>query len=123
MSNTDKTTIKLPAQPGREAAQNNLTEDQNNALELVKKNAQLQEEKNKSLEMQMTIEQLRESLKEEQAKSAGIAERAVMLEARIKEVTEHGASANRVAELEARVKELTDLLGKISGIASAGKAG
>ena len=121
MSNVDKTTIKIPAYPGKEAAQNDLTEDQNNALELVKKNAQLQEEKNKSLEMQMIIDQLQESLKEEQAKSAEIAEKAIMLEARVKELTEQGANATKVAELEGRVKELTELLGKISGIASAGK--
>ncbi len=123
MSNADKTTIKLPAQPGKEPAQDNLTEDQHYALELVKKNAQLQEEKNKSLEMQMIIEQLQESLKEEQAKSAGMAEMTIMLEARVKEMTEQGANAGKVTELEARVKELTELLGKISGIASAGKAG
>jgi hypothetical protein len=122
MSNADKTTIKLPAHPGKEAAQDNLTEDQNNALELVKKTAQLQEEKNRSLEMQMIIEQLQESLKEEQAKSAGMAERAVMLEAKVKELTEQGANVKQVADLEAKVKELTELLGKISGIAATGRA-
>ena len=123
MSNADKTTIKLPAQPGKEAPQNNLTEDQNNALELAKRNAQLQEERNRTLEMQMIVEQLQESLRQEQEKSAGMAEKAVMLEARVKELAEQGASAGKVAELEARVKELTELLGKISGMAAAGKPG
>lgn len=126
MSNADKTTIKLPPHPDRargDVAQSNLTEDQDNALELVKRNAQLREEKNKSLELEMTIEQLRKSLKEEQTKLAGMAEKAVMLEAKVKELSGQGANVKKVTELEAKVKELTDVLGKISGIASAGKPG
>lgn len=104
------------------AAQSNLTEAQEKALEVAKKNAQLQEEKVKSLELQKTIEQLRENLRQEQAKSAEMAERAVMLEGRIKELSEQGSNPKKIAELEARVKELSEVLGKISGIA-AGKAG
>jgi predicted RNase H-like nuclease (RuvC/YqgF family) len=126
MSNADKTTIKLPVNPGKavgDVAQSNLTEDQNNALELVKRNAQLREEKNKSLELQMTIEQLREDLKGEQAKIADMAKKTAMLEAKVKELSEQGTNVKKVAELEAKVKELTEALGKISGIASTGKAG
>ena len=126
MSDSEKTTIKLRAYPGKaegDVAQSNLTEDQNNALELVKRNAQLQEEKNKLLELQKTIEQLRESFKQEQAKSAGMAEKAVMLEAKVKELSAQETNVKKVAELEARVKELTEALGKISGIAASGKAG
>jgi methyl-accepting chemotaxis protein len=126
MSDAEKTTIKLRAYPdkaGGDVAQSNLTEDQNNALELVKRTAQLQEEKNKSLELQMTIEQLRESLKQEQTKTAEMANMAVGLEAKVKELGEQETKVKKVAELEAKVKELTEVLGKISSIAAAGKAG
>jgi predicted RNase H-like nuclease (RuvC/YqgF family) len=125
MSNADKTTIKLPVPPGKVVgeAQNNLTEDQDNALELVKRTAQLKEEKNKSLELQMVIDQLRESLKEEQAKTSEMAEKAIVLETKVKELSEQGANGKKVVELEAKVMELTEVLRKISGIASAGKPG
>ena len=125
MSNADKTTIKLPVPPGKAVgeAQNNLTEDQDNALELVKRTAQLKEEKNRALELQKTIEQLRESIKLEQARADEIAEKAIKLETKVKELSEQGANVKKVAELEAKVKELTEALGKISGIAATGKAG
>jgi len=126
MSDKEKTTIKVRAYSKNaegDVAQNNLTEDQNNALELVKRTAQLQEEKNKSLELQKTIEHLRESLKQEQEKTAEMANMAVGLEAKVKELSRQPTNVNKVAELETRVKELSDALGKISGIASTGKAG
>jgi methyl-accepting chemotaxis protein len=126
MSDKEKTTIKVRAYSKNaegDIAQNNLTEEQNNALELVKRTAQLQEEKNKSLELQKTIDQLRESLKQEQDKTAEMANMAVGLEAKVKELTKQSNNAKKVAELEARVKELSDALGKISGIASTGKTG
>lgn len=125
MSNADKTTIKLPVPPGKAVgeAQNNLTEDQDNALELVKRTAQLQEEKNKSFELQKTIEQLRESIKLEQARADEIAEKAIKLEARVQELSGQESNVKKVVELEAKVKELTEVLRKISGIAAAGKAG
>ena len=126
MSNEDKTTIKLPVHPDiarGEVALNNLTEDQDNALELVKRTAQLREEKNKSLELQKTIEQLRESIKLEQARADEIAEKAIKLEARVQELSGQESNVKKVVELEAKVKELTEVLRKISGIAAAGKAG
>lgn len=126
MSDADKTTIKIRAYPdkaGADVAQNNLTEEQNNTLELVKKTAQLKAEMNKSIELQKTIEQLQQSLKKEQADSAEMAQKAVSLEAKAKELAELEAKEKRVAELEAKVKELSEALGKISGIASTGKAG
>lgn len=126
MSDAEKTTIKVRAYSDKakgEVAQSNLTEDQNNALELVKKAAQLQEEKNKVLELQKTIEQLQECLKQEQEKTAEMANMAVGLEAKVKELSKQGTSVKKLAELEAKVKELTDALGKISGIAASGKAG
>ena len=105
------------------AAQSNLTEAQEQALEFAKKNAQLQEEKNKSLDLERTIEQLRASLRREQEKAAEMANMAMGLEAKLKELAEYGTSVKKVAELEARVTELTEALVKISGIAAAGKAG
>ena len=93
--------------------QSNLTGDQSNILELVKKNAQLEEAKVKSLEQAKTIEQLREILKQEQEKAAEMANKMAGLEAKIKELS----------GLETKVKELTEVLCKISSIAAAGKAG
>lgn len=83
------------------------------ANELARKNAQREEEKKKSLELMKTIEQLRESLKQEQAKTAGMADR----------MTAQEAKARESAMLEAKVRELTEALSRIAAIAAAGKAG
>ena len=126
MSDADKTTIKLPANSGKAAEivpQSNLTEEQDNALELVKRTAQLQEEKNKSLELQKMIEQLREAIKLEQARADEIAEKAIKLETRVRELSGQESNVKKVVELEAKVMELTELLRKISGIAAAGRPG
>lgn len=83
-------TVKTRAFPDGErsaAPQSNLTEAQEKALELAKKNAQLEEVMHKLLEHLKTIEQLRESLKQEQARTAEMAEKAVMLEAKVKELS------------------------------------
>jgi hypothetical protein len=85
-----------------------------NALEesqLAKKNAQLEEEKKRSLEYMRTIEQLRESIKQDQARNAETEKKAAELEAKSKEL----------AMLEAKVKDLSVVLNKISSIAVAGK--
>ena len=105
------------------ASPSNLTEAQEKALELAKKNAQLEEAKNKLLEHVKTIEQLREDIKQEQAKTAEMATMALGLEAKVKELSAQEVKVKKVVELETRVKELTDALDKISGIAAAGKAG
>jgi uncharacterized protein YlxW (UPF0749 family) len=126
MSKPDKTTIKIRAYAGKPAgddAQSNLSEEQNNALEFVKKTAQLQEEKNRSLEHLKAIGNLQESLKQEQAKTAEMVKVVDALEAQLKALAEQENNVNKVAELEARVKELSEALGKISGIAAAGKTG
>jgi chromosome segregation ATPase len=78
---------------------------------LVKKSAQLEEEKKLSLEYMRTIEQLRESIKQDQAKSAEMVNKFDELEAKTKEL----------AELKAQVKDLTGVLGMISRMAAAGK--
>lgn len=98
-------TVKIPAYSGAQpqgAAQDNLTKEQKMALELATKNTQLEEEKNKSLEQLKTIEQLRESLKQEQLKSLGLVKKA--------------------ADLESKVDDLLEVLTKISAMAAAGKA-
>ena len=79
--------------------------------QLARKNAQLEEEKKLSLEYMRTIEQLRESIRQDQAKSAAMVNKFDELEAKTK----------AVADLEARVKDLTGVLGMISRIAAAGK--
>ena len=83
------------------------------ANELVRKNTQLEEEKKKSLELIKTVEQLRDSLKQEQAKTLELSRNLAEQETRTKES----------AALEAKVNELTGALGKIAAIAAAGKAG
>jgi hypothetical protein len=125
MSDADKTTIKLPSYSDKAkgvVAQSNLTKEQEKALELVNKKARHEEENKKSLEYVKTIEQLRESLKQERVITAELAEKAVMLEAKLKEMAELEAKVKNVAELEAKVKELSEVIGKISGIATSGKA-
>lgn len=125
MNIMDKTvkTHTFPDGAKSAAPQNNLTEAQEKALELAKKNAQLEEAKSKSLEHIKAIEQLRESLKQEQAKTVEMANMAVGLEDKLKGLAELETKVKKVAELEAKVKELTEALGKISAIAAAGKAG
>lgn len=126
MSNEDEPTVKLRAYPDkaeRVVLQSNLTEAQNNALELVKKAAQLEEEKKKSAEHLKTIEHLRECLKQEQARTAEFAEKVVALEAKLKESAGLAAKTKELAELETKVRELTEVLGRISGITGSGKAG
>ncbi len=133
MADLDKTTIKTPAFKPDLTPQSNLTEEQNNALELAKRNALIEEEKKKSLEYQRTIEQLRECVKEEQAKTAEMTKKMarleskvielVELEAKVKEFSGLEAKAGKATELEAKVKELTEALDKISSIAAAKKAG
>ena len=111
------------------------------AGELATRNVQVEEEKNKSLEHLKTIEQLRENLKQEQAKTAEMAKRAdelqartksletlqekvneiPLLEARIRELAALEIKIKEMAALEAKVKELGEALGKISSIAAAGK--
>jgi len=81
------------------------------ANELARKNAQLEEEKKKSLKQAKTIELLKESLKQEQAKSAGATDQSAGLEAKAKEL----------AVLEAKIKDLSGALGKIASIAETAK--
>lgn len=81
--------------------------------EFANKIAQLEEEKSKSIELAKIVEQLRETLKREQAKTAEAAKKIAEADAKIKEA----------AMLEARVKELNETLAKINAIAALGKAG
>ena len=83
------------------------------ANDLAKKTAQLEEEKKRTVEYMRMIEQLRESLGQEQAALAEMAGKLAALEAR----------AGEIAELEGRVRELSNALGKIAAIAAVGKAG
>lgn len=98
-------TLKMRAYSGDvtpDAAKDNLTREQKLALELATTHTQFEEEKKKSLELQKTIEQLREVVIHEQARAV--------------ELTQN------TAFLESRIKELYDALDKISKIASLKKA-
>lgn len=79
--------------------------------ELAKRTAELEEEKRVSTEQMKTIDQLSERLTQEQAKTAGMADKLAELDAKTK----------AAAALETKVKELTDALSKIADIAAAGK--
>ncbi len=97
-------TVKIPAYTGEAkqgAPQDNLTKEQKLALELATKSSQLEEEKSKSLEQLKTIESLRESLTQEQAKAAELSRNAALM--------------------QSRIEELQEALGKISEIAAMGK--
>ncbi len=79
---------------------------------LARKNAQLEEEKKLSLEYMRTIEQLRENIRQDQAKTASMVGKFDELEAKTKELE----------ELKAKVNDLTGVLGMVSRIAAVGKA-
>ena len=76
--------------------------EQEMSYELASKNAQLAEEKNKSLEHLKTIVQLRESNKQEQAKTAEMAKKVSELESKIKALSrlETSELALKDAQLE-----------------------
>lgn len=78
---------------------NKLAEVEGN--QLVRKDAQLEEEKKKSQEYMRMIEQLRENNKQDQARKIEL--------------------ANKAAVLDAKVKELSVVLSKISSLAAGGK--
>ena len=69
--------------------------------QLIKKNTLLEEEKKKTLDYAKLVDQLRESIKENQEQIAG--------------------KVKRIAKLEAKIEELTGILGKIAGISTGGK--
>jgi hypothetical protein len=109
--------------------------------ELAKKSAQLEEEKKRALELMRMIEQLRESIKQEQAKTEVFAKANSLFEEEKKksldllkmveqlrdmlkqEQAKTAEITNKNLVQEARVKELTDVLGKIASIAAVVKAG
>lgn len=86
------------------------------AGEVAAKNAQLDAEKSKSLEYQKIIEQLRESLKQEQAKVAALSKNAGEQDAMAKELAELQEKVKEIPALEARVKEIPALEAKVNEI-------
>jgi methyl-accepting chemotaxis protein len=107
----------------RAISPSNLTDAQEKALEFANTATQLEEAKCKLLEQLKTIDQLREEIKQEQAKTAEMAMMALGLEDKVKELSGQEDNVNKVAELETRIKELTEALDKISDIATTGKVG
>ncbi len=79
-------------------------------LELAARDAQLADERNKSLEQLKTIVQLREALKQEQAKTAEVSKRVNELESGLQQVTSSCADelARKDAQLEAEIKNAVD---------------
>ncbi len=83
--------------------------------QLVKKNAQLEEEKKKSLEYVKTIQQLQESLKQEQEKSAQMSGRMAELETKVYKLdsVEESQLVKKNAELEEEKKKSLEYLNTI----------
>ncbi len=79
--------------------------DRDTSLELEKKNSQLEEEKSKSLDLLKTIVQLRESLKQEQARSSDLETKLTKLA-----VLEDNQLAKKNAQLEEATAKSQDLL-------------
>ncbi|MBU0688126.1 MAG: hypothetical protein KJ850_11320 [Gammaproteobacteria bacterium] len=79
-------------------------------LELAARDAQLADERNKSLEQLKTIVQLREALKQEQVKTAEVSKRVNELESGLQQVTSSSASdlARKDARIEAEMKRAVD---------------
>ncbi len=100
MEDLDKTMKirALPPEAKREPGPEVHAKDIGLALELEKKNAQLEEERKKSLECLAIVERQREFIKQEQVKSAELQARA--------------------AAAEAKIRDLTDALDRISSIVS-----
>lgn len=100
-------TVKLPAYtesaPGG-AAKDVSARDRDAAGELARKQAQLDDERNKSLELFKTIAQLRESLKQEQARSAELESKLNKLMA-----LEESQFARSSAQIEAEKKRSLEL--------------
>lgn len=82
------------------------------ALELEQKQAQLDEERNKSLELLRNIVQLREGLKQEQAKSAELEAKLLQLEDKLKKLAalEESQIAKRNAQIEEEKKYSLELM-------------
>lgn len=125
MNNMEKTVKTRSLAEGNKngGSQSNLTEAQERVLDLVNKNAQLEEENSKLLEHLRTIEQLRIKYKREQDKTAELLKKIGSLDAKVNELNELGLKEKDTSELEAKVRKLTEALGKISGIAEVGKSG
>jgi len=92
----------------------------------IKFNAQFEEEKKKSLEYMRTIEQLRESLKQEQSKLASVSTSASELEVKTKAIAALEAKLSdqetKGAALEMKFKELSNVMGRIANLAEIAKA-
>lgn len=98
-------TIKLRAFSGEENGEgkkSNLSEEQQKLLEL---SAQLEEEKSRSLENLKTITQLREGLKQEQAKTADLSGKLSELETRIKNTPEVKVDEEAVKKVQLQLEE------------------
>lgn len=88
------------------------------ALELEQKQAQLEEERNKSLELLRNVVQLRESFKQEQVKSAELESKVEQLEDKLKKLAalEESQNAKRNAQIEEEKKYSLELMRNIEDL-------
>lgn len=96
-------TLKLRSYPDsakHDAAKDNTAKERDIELELEKKTAHLEEERNKSLDLVKTIVQLRESLKQEQGKAAALEAKVTRLDS-----VEENQLVRKNAELEEEKKK------------------
>lgn len=100
MDKVDRT-LKMRAftgDPPADAAKDNLTREQALALELLAKNAQIEEERLRSIELLKIMEQMRESIAGEQAKALELAKKASQLEAEINALNESLGNISAIAK-------------------------
>ncbi len=143
-----KTIVQLRESLKQEKAKTAELEAKLNKLDVLEenqrgqKNVQLEEARKQSLEFMRTIEQLRETIKQDQAKISAIENKSAeleaktkelaveleaktkalaVLEAKTKELSVLEAKAKEHAVLEAKLKDLSGVLNKISSIAATGK--
>lgn len=97
-------TVKLHAYPTakEESGQGKPVDEK--ALELAMKDAQIEEERSRSLEHLKTIVQLREAIKQEQLRFTEMAKKTADMEAKVNELL--AAEAGEAAKKNAQVEEL-----------------
>jgi hypothetical protein len=95
-----------------------ISDDNDNRIELAKKEALLEEEKSRSLEHIKTIVQLRESLKKEQEKNSDFAKNAFELQAKLNKLAsvEENQLVKKNALLEEERKRSADQLKEIESL-------
>jgi DNA repair exonuclease SbcCD ATPase subunit len=95
---------------------------QQETTELASKNAQLEAEKSKSLELIKSLEELQEKFTLEKLQTTELLGKSAELDVKTKECAALEARVNELISLESKVNELNETIGKIAALAATGKA-